>query len=175
MSSFVAFIRFASVRFLIGIPLGFSFALLGPQIGSFVLEKVLRDSPIGSALFGSYYFVLGVAGFAGAFNADREAVKKLTAFLSVPKWMSLVTGTTAGISIAALCKHAGAGSAFFFLTFALLFGVTAWLAKYFEDEVLNKERTGKNLQLRIWLSPTLSIVAGLIALGMTWCQVCTCL
>ncbi len=156
----------------IGLPLGFSFAILNIHAGEIFLRLVLKNTVLGLLLFGAYYVILGIAGLAGT-QCDVTVLKKTLNYLSVPKWMSMITGTLIGISIAALCKNSGI-SAFGILGFASIFLGFAWLSRDYEIEVLGDAREGKNLSFRALFSPVLSLLIGAIALCSAWHKICSC-
>ncbi|MDH2918108.1 MAG: hypothetical protein PXX73_02790 [Sideroxydans sp.] len=158
----------------LGTPLGFAFALIGIRANEWFLGIVLKDNFVGLLTFGVYYVVLGIAGIAVSMKCCETAkLEKLIDVLSIPNRMSLISGVLLGISIAAICKGSGI-DALFFLTFSILFGVLAWVVKYYENEVLGKIKDGKNMQFRLWLAPISALLIGCVALAMAWCKTCSC-
>jgi hypothetical protein len=159
--------------FLIGVPLGLGVTLYSIDATNFLLEKILKNSVFGLITFGSYYMLLGISTIAAEHHLDDEELKIWVVRLSVPKWMSLISGVLVGISIAALCKSSGI-NAIGMLIFAGIFIAITWMVRAYEIEVTGESREGKNLRLRAWLAPITSLIVGSIAFCMAWHEVCSC-
>lgn len=156
----------------IGMLIGFSVVLLGHK-ADWLMTSVFKNNLLGFLLFGSYFFLLGIAGLVGLYF-DMAEFKKMVREHSIVNSIAVIVGLLLGFFMAALCKKNGmyAGG---FLFADVVFAGFGWMIYSNEVDICNGCPSGdEKMKRNVTLLSATALVIGSVTLSFAWVDACQC-